>query len=339
MPITAMATVAPGDTITSAGYNIVTGNISLLDARTGGDPGSADKWLVSSGALGAAWVARLTAVLAAIGYTPANKAGETFTGNLQISLTAAPTTGYLILGNDGAKYFGFDGAQFVIVGDSLQVAGLITAVAGLLSTGDLQAYRSGAPSTGYLLLGSGGTHFVGFDGSNIVADGSKVWTDGNDGPASGLAAQTADTANSATSAASATTAATATNALSLGGSLAALYALLANPAFTGTPTRNSQTIPMFKTGTYAGAGSAGDQRTIGFLAQFMVLYGTNGSAQVVHFLRSSTASQNIKLAGIGSSVAITADSTTRLDASDGFFAATADGGDTSGYTYYWAAWG
>lgn len=63
MAITSMPLVAPGDTITSAGWNVITANISLLDGRTGGDPGAADKLLIASGALGAAWSQLTLAVI------------------------------------------------------------------------------------------------------------------------------------------------------------------------------------------------------------------------------------------------------------------------------------
>lgn len=230
MSITTQGTVATGDTIEAAYANTNRDNVSILDVRTGGDPGAADRMLVSSGTLGASWVAKASA----IGYTPVNKTGDTMTGDLQISRTATPTQGYLILGNDGGKYFGFDGTQFVIVGDSLQVAGLLTAVSGLLSTGDIQAYRSGAPTTGYLLLGSSGAHYVGFDGTDVVADGSKIWTAANDGPTSGLAAQTAATA---------TTAASASDSAALGGVAASNYARKdAASNFTTPPTISGQTV-------------------------------------------------------------------------------------------------
>jgi microcystin-dependent protein len=87
MGLTAIALYAPGDTITSAWANILRTNFGVLDARTGDDPGTANYWLVSDGATSAAWVARNTAVLAALGYTPINKAGDSGIGTLTLSGT------------------------------------------------------------------------------------------------------------------------------------------------------------------------------------------------------------------------------------------------------------
>lgn len=55
--------------------------IALLGGFNG-QPGGSNKWLVSSGSETATWVARTTAVLAALGYTPVNDAGDTMSGHL-----------------------------------------------------------------------------------------------------------------------------------------------------------------------------------------------------------------------------------------------------------------
>lgn len=64
--VTSQSTVATGDTIEAAYSNTNRDNVAVLDVRTGGDPGAADKWLVSTSSVAAAWVARATAVIAAI---------------------------------------------------------------------------------------------------------------------------------------------------------------------------------------------------------------------------------------------------------------------------------
>src|SRR5436189_6056212 len=55
--VTTQSTVATGDTIEAAYSNTSRDNAAVLDVRTGGDPGGAGKILVSSGALGSAWLA------------------------------------------------------------------------------------------------------------------------------------------------------------------------------------------------------------------------------------------------------------------------------------------
>jgi hypothetical protein len=84
VPIQSIPTFATGDTIEASWANDLRDNGLVLDARTGGDPGGAGKWLESTGGLGAGWKARATAVLEAIGFTPANKDGETFTAPISM---------------------------------------------------------------------------------------------------------------------------------------------------------------------------------------------------------------------------------------------------------------
>lgn len=132
----------------------------------------------------------------------------------------------------------------------------------------------------------------------------------------------------------------AADASSLGGHLAALYALLASPAFTGIPTRNGQTVPMYKVGLYAGGGGGFVNKPTGFVPTFVGLYGTNGTASVIVLMRSSTSNQNVRLAGTsGTSLSIAPCASTGLDGSDGFNVGNADFADTSGYSYYWIALG
>jgi hypothetical protein len=52
-------------------------------------------------------------------------------------------------------------------------------------TGDVTIYRSGAPTTGYILLGNVGNH-IGFDGANPMFSGNIMWHSGNDGVGSAV---------------------------------------------------------------------------------------------------------------------------------------------------------
>ena len=63
MAITSQPTVATGDTIEAAYSNTNRDNVSVLDVRTGGDPGAANKLLLSSSPLAAAWVNTISGTL------------------------------------------------------------------------------------------------------------------------------------------------------------------------------------------------------------------------------------------------------------------------------------
>lgn len=113
MPLSSISTFATGDTIESSWANTLRDNALVLDARTGGDPGAVGKIPVSNGLLGAAWLAPgaegkllrvisgvpgygdlpAGAVVAHLGYTPANKAGDTFTGSVAIAFPQNLTIG------------------------------------------------------------------------------------------------------------------------------------------------------------------------------------------------------------------------------------------------------
>lgn len=129
-----------------------------------------------------------------------NRGGDAMTGDLNIS-RGGGADGYLTLGAGTAHYLGWDGGKFTFSGHPVQVPGYLTAAAGLTSIGDIMAYR-GAGTTGYVVLGNNPQFFIGWDGADIVTHTGKVWTSGNDGPTSGLQAQSAETATQATNAAS-----------------------------------------------------------------------------------------------------------------------------------------
>lgn len=191
--------------------------------------------------------------------------------------------------------------------------------AGGIVSGDMIVYRPGSPTTGFIGLGGPSlSHTLGFDGTNLVADGGKIWTELNDGPSSGLAAQTADTA---------TLAAAATNALALGGVTASSYARITK-------------------GTYAGGGNADRTITTGFVCKHVSLMGVFGSTTVLFLeIRSTTVSENIassfRFSGSPAASILQMSTATKLDASDGFHVngTGLDGTDNAGATYYWTAWG
>jgi hypothetical protein len=136
--------------------------INWLRAMTGGaDPPGSDYSITSVNTTGTTWVQKVS------------KAGDTMTSDLQINRSglAAPTTGYLILGNATSYYVGFDGGKHVISTPRMDVQN------------DLYVYRAANAATGYVILGNDPAHYIGFDGTNIAADGSKVWTDANTGSA------------------------------------------------------------------------------------------------------------------------------------------------------------
>lgn len=214
MGITSQSTVATGDTIEAAYSNTNRDNVAVLDVRTGGDPGAADKWLVSSGALGAAWVARLTAVLAAIGYTPANIAGDTFTGHVVLNNAV-----FLRGKNTG----GTARTLIVIAGDNT------------VYVGDTNQQLNLQSSAGIQVNGSG-----------------NVWTSDNDGPSSGLAAQTAASATTAS-----TASAIADGAVSSAAKIADAIITLAKMAASATD-QAAGTASLRTLGTGAAQAAAGD---------------------------------------------------------------------------------
>lgn len=104
-------------------------------------------------------------------------------------------------GNDGAgtgldadTVDGYDSSAFVRKADTTQQA-----VAGDFLANTLITYRTGATSTGYVVLGIDGTKYLGFNGSTYVLpsaqlsiNGQTAWHAGNDGAGSGLDADTVD---------------------------------------------------------------------------------------------------------------------------------------------------
>jgi len=153
-------------TVAWAGANVVDPITWLRQITGNADPGAANRVLVSVGPTTSAWGQIPDAALAV---PKVSKVGDTMTGDLQVNRggSGAPTTGYLILGNNGGWYFGFDGTQHVLSTPRLSVSG------------DVYVNRTATPTQGFLILGNNAAHYVGFDGTQIVADGSPIWTDAN----------------------------------------------------------------------------------------------------------------------------------------------------------------
>lgn len=120
--------------------------------------------------------------------------GGVVTGNVFIQSSPGATTGYLILGGGSGptanQYIGYDGARFQMFGAGLTVGGSITTTGQLISNGggaifhggDLQCYRpGGAGNTGYLIFGNTTNNYLGFNGTDHVANGAIIIHSGNIG--------------------------------------------------------------------------------------------------------------------------------------------------------------
>jgi len=130
--------------IASSDANVDKGDIRYFRQFMPANPAGSNEWLQSVDANSAAWVARATAVLAALGYTPVNKAGDTMSGQLVFG----GTVGVTFRGNSGATPSGAKdyAAQGLVVNahnDSFEVYDQ-----GLTTTAMFQALRSGGVSIG-----------------------------------------------------------------------------------------------------------------------------------------------------------------------------------------------
>jgi hypothetical protein len=321
--ITATAIYAPGDTITSAWANILRTNTGVLDSRTGGDPGSANLMLVSDGATSAAWVARLTAVTAALGYTPLKNVTDTLTGNLTVTgtvsaATVSPTTSY----TGGTQAAGVP-----------SVLGLNVGTSGIASTGAINpaSYTGGSTSTGSpSVLGLN----VGASGIAVGAGGVAVSgpVSGTTGTFSGAVSGTTGTFSGAVSGASYTGGTTSSGTPSVQGLNVGSNGI----ASTAAITVGGVALGRLASGSYSGNDvSTGRQITTGFVAKYVHLYGTDGANDYLWIIVST--SKSIRLF---TTPTINGQTTVHLHASDGFVVGdTTTDGNASGYTYTYAAFG
>ncbi len=236
--------------------------------------------------------------------------------------------------------------------------------------GDLIVYRPGAPTTGFIGLGGPSlTKYIGNDGSNEVTSTGKIWTEGNDGPASGLAAQTAATATNAgnvttsiggvalasynaPSATTSTTATTATTANSVAaGSVSDVGIGAANKdGVAGTPcmrtlgagatqaaagnhTHTAATITT--NGSYVGDGTNNRNVALGASGAKLAVIGMSGASYGTQGVVTpgGTMATNIN----GGTTSAVSDTTDTISGSNMIVSATSNL-NNSGYTYYWVAY-
>jgi hypothetical protein len=181
--LASIPTYATGDTIESSWANTLRDNALLLDARTGGDPGAAGRVLVSSGALGAGWLAPGSngQLLQIVGGVPAY-------GQVGAAGIAAGAVGSAQLGS-GAAVGNLGYTPVNKAGDS-GIGNLI--LVGVITLGGNIAY-----------LNSGTTRYIQYDAANdryilggtvdlVRLDGAKFWNAANDGAGTGLDADLVD---------------------------------------------------------------------------------------------------------------------------------------------------
>lgn len=159
-------TAVTGAVITASGWN-ASARDNLLHLRALlPDPAAANYWLQSSSVSGAAFVDRATAVLAALGYTPVNKAGDSMSGKLTF---ADNGEGIVLSGASEIRdNSGFPGLVVTAYSDALYVYDAAQ------SNEIFRAVK--AESEPYF-------------------KSNKVWHAGNDGAGSGLDADTVDGKN------------------------------------------------------------------------------------------------------------------------------------------------
>jgi hypothetical protein len=122
-----------------------------------------------------------------------NVTGDTMTGALTVSLTAAPTTGSYYFGNTGGKFLGYDGTNYLFTGGNVSAPNFIAT--GFVTSG-------GAGTTGFHYFGNTGTKSLSYDGANFnLAGGSLNLVGGNlvaSGAINGTSHQSALTATTGT---------------------------------------------------------------------------------------------------------------------------------------------
>lgn len=56
------------------------------------------------------------------------------------------------------------------------ISGSLTVAGGITCTGDFTVNRAGTPTTGFVLFGNTGVHYIGFDGTNFAVAGSGTFS-------------------------------------------------------------------------------------------------------------------------------------------------------------------
>ena len=146
-----------------------------------------------------------TAIAARLGYTPANRTGDTFTGPVGIAGTAkflsSPFPGSYLQLNDGTQGIRLATTGGVVIEAPTGVATTASlAVAGALTRAGFTVYDTGNDGAGSgldadLLDGRQATDFAllaGADFAGLTRGGNAVWDVGNDGAGSGLDADLLD---------------------------------------------------------------------------------------------------------------------------------------------------
>lgn len=150
-----------GGTVITVAYAVANflDPIRALRAFTGGsDPPGSNYWLRSTSTSAVSWVDRAVEVLAALGFTPANKAGDVFTGHVGMAATKR-----IQFAQDGTHQF-----DLVLSGGEFYIANVL--------------------GTGVPQLKIGATQLEYFDGTAF----RPVWMSTNDGAGSGLDADLLD---------------------------------------------------------------------------------------------------------------------------------------------------
>lgn len=250
--------------IASSDANVDKGDIRYFRQFLSADPSGSGYWLQSSSANAAAWVARATALAAAVA---------------ELSSLSIPC--------------------------NASVTGTLTA------SGNVSSSGGGGVFPGGVSCASGGGTFA--------------------GAVSGTQLQSSIATGTAPLTVASTTKVTNLNADLLDGVDGSGY----QTALGYTPARSAS-------GSYSGNNGASRQITTGFACKFVIIiaHGVSGSASIQWTLVSSTAANNGDLADTAISDAqFGATSDARLHASDGFIVDPNDSSNTSGNTYYYAAFG
>lgn len=365
MTFTSPFTAVTGAVITAAGWNTSgRDNINHLRGLVP-DAGAADYWLVSTSTTAAAWVARNTAVLAGIGYTPLRNTTDTLTGNLTVTGTLQALG--VVVGNDGVSI----GTGGVLASGPAS----FTSYAGGSTTVGTPSFRGVIIGNDGLIVGSGGADINGpitpdsYGGGSTAAGNPSMLglTVGNNGvlvgtggvAASGPVSGTTGTFSGAVSGGSYTggtisTGTPAVQGLNVGTNGIAVSGQIASSVTTGTAPftvasttlvsnlnadlldgLSSASFSRIASGTYTGnGGTTARQITTGWAAKLVLIHDTANDTMYV----AVNTTNSIRLGP--SPTFVQGSSSVHTHASDGF--TVADGtaqGNVNTNTYSYTAFG